>query len=145
MPDHRTLASADVHEPKWITTATTADTGKVITPSSSTSGVSELRKLLMADLDSSSVVQNVTPIAASTVTQQTVNELVYMTPAGVLATLTFQFATPSSCRPGQPLTIISTQDVTALTLSGTYSGATTALTANTAVKYINQGNTWIKV
>lgn len=59
MPDHRTLASADVHEPKWITTATTADTGKVITPSSSTSGISELRKLTDRDLNYSDPTKNI--------------------------------------------------------------------------------------
>lgn len=44
MADHRTLASVNVHEPKHISDATSADAGKVITPSV-TSGVSELRLL----------------------------------------------------------------------------------------------------
>lgn len=59
MADHRTLVSADVHEPKWITTAATADTGKVITPSSSTAGTSELRRLTDLDLSYSDSTKNI--------------------------------------------------------------------------------------
>lgn len=58
MADHRTLTSADVHEPKWITSATTADAGKVITPSSSTSGISTLRKLTETDIDYTQKTKN---------------------------------------------------------------------------------------
>ena len=43
MADHRTLVSADVHEPKHISDSTSADAGKVITPLSG--GTSELRYL----------------------------------------------------------------------------------------------------
>lgn len=43
MPEHRTLVSADVHEPKHMTDSTGADAGKVITPLGS--GTSELRRL----------------------------------------------------------------------------------------------------
>lgn len=52
MPDiqHASLGSADVHEPKHITLATTADAGKVITPSSTTNGISTLRKLNSTDI-----------------------------------------------------------------------------------------------
>lgn len=50
MPDHRFALSAEVHEPKHITSTTTADAGKVITPSATTSGESELRYLSSADL-----------------------------------------------------------------------------------------------
>ena len=52
MPEHSTIQSADCHEPKAITTSTTADTGKVITPSGTTSGTSELRKVKALELDS---------------------------------------------------------------------------------------------
>jgi len=48
---HTALTSAQVHEPKHITGATTADAGKVITPSESASGASVLRKLTEADID----------------------------------------------------------------------------------------------
>lgn len=50
MPDHRYALSAEVHEPKHITSTSTADTGKVITPSASVSGVSELRNLTPAEV-----------------------------------------------------------------------------------------------
>jgi len=43
MPEHRTLVSGDVHEPKHISNSTAADAGKVITPLSG--GTSELRNL----------------------------------------------------------------------------------------------------
>jgi hypothetical protein len=45
MPDHKTILNAEAHEPKHITDTTTADAGKVITPSSITGGESELRNL----------------------------------------------------------------------------------------------------
>ena len=48
---HSTLSGASVHEDKLITTATTADAGKVTTPSSITNGVGTLRKLTPADVD----------------------------------------------------------------------------------------------
>lgn len=55
--DHRFALSAEVHEPKHITNSNTADSGKVITPSSSTAGTSELRYLSLSDLsDGSSAV-----------------------------------------------------------------------------------------
>lgn len=55
--DHRFALSAEVHEPKHITNTNTADSGKVITPSSSTAGTSELRYLSLSDLsDGSSAV-----------------------------------------------------------------------------------------
>jgi hypothetical protein len=51
MPQHSTLADSEIHYCKHITTATTADKGKVITPSSTTNGISELRKLTETDMD----------------------------------------------------------------------------------------------
>lgn len=46
--DHRTLVSADVHEPKHISDSTSADAGKVITPLSG--GSSELRNLTPSEV-----------------------------------------------------------------------------------------------
>jgi len=51
MPDHKTILNAETHEPKHITDAVTGDAGKVITPDSSTSGISALRKLKTEELD----------------------------------------------------------------------------------------------
>lgn len=49
--EHTALGSSQVHEPKHITTAGTGDAGKVITPDSSTAGVSELRLLKIDEID----------------------------------------------------------------------------------------------
>ena len=46
--EHRTMTSADVHEPKHISDSTSADAGKVITPLSG--GASELRNLTPAEV-----------------------------------------------------------------------------------------------
>lgn len=56
--EHSTLGHSQVHEPKHITIATTTDAGKVITPSSSTNGVSTLRKLGIHELDPTSTTAN---------------------------------------------------------------------------------------
>ncbi len=54
MPEHDTIQHADTHEPKHITTSSTSDTGKVITPSGTTGGTSELRKLEATELATTS-------------------------------------------------------------------------------------------
>ena len=52
MPAHQSITDATkIHEAKQIASATTADAGKVITPSSSTNGVGTLRKLAVDELD----------------------------------------------------------------------------------------------
>jgi len=50
MPEHSTIANADCHEPKHVTDALTSDAGKVVTPSSTTAGTSELRQLTRDEL-----------------------------------------------------------------------------------------------
>jgi len=55
MADHRYLVSSEVHEPKHISTSTSSDAGKVITPVSS-GGSSELRQLSLSDLSDGSAV-----------------------------------------------------------------------------------------
>lgn len=52
---HNALPNSELHEPKHILTSTTADAGKVITPSSVTSGTSQLRLLTLNDLSNSGV------------------------------------------------------------------------------------------
>lgn len=52
---HSALPNSELHEPKHILTSTTADAGKVITPSSVTSGTSQLRLLTLDDLSDSGV------------------------------------------------------------------------------------------
>ena len=48
--EHTALISAQVHEPKHITGATTSDTGKVITPDNAVDNVSELRYLHLDEI-----------------------------------------------------------------------------------------------
>ena len=48
---HKDLATADCHEPKLISATTTGDAGKVLTPSSTVAGTSQLRKLKPSELD----------------------------------------------------------------------------------------------
>lgn len=57
--DHRYLSTSEVHEPKHISSSSTTDTGKVITPSSITGGTSELRKLTPQDISHSDKTKNV--------------------------------------------------------------------------------------
>ena len=52
---HKSLPASSLHEDKLIASATTADAGKVTTPSGSTNGVGVLRNLTLADLDTSEV------------------------------------------------------------------------------------------
>jgi len=51
MSIHKNLPSSECHEAKQIIDATTADAGKVITPSASTNGVAVLRRLTLDDVD----------------------------------------------------------------------------------------------
>lgn len=51
--EHDSLGSSQVHEPKHITSAGTGDSGKVITPSGTTAGTSELRTLLLSEISTS--------------------------------------------------------------------------------------------
>lgn len=55
MVEHVNIQHADTHEPRHITVSTTADAGKVITPSSSTNGVSVLRFLGITEIDSTGI------------------------------------------------------------------------------------------
>lgn len=52
---HSALPNSELHEPKHILPSTTADAGKVITPSSVTSGTSQLRYLTLDDISDSGV------------------------------------------------------------------------------------------
>lgn len=48
--EHKDIEDAQIHEPKHIKVSTTADAGKVITPSSTTDGESDFRKLDYSEL-----------------------------------------------------------------------------------------------
>ena len=51
MPEHDSIQNADTHEPKHITDTLVSDAGKVITPSDTSAGTSELRKLTGDELN----------------------------------------------------------------------------------------------
>lgn len=51
MPNHASMTGAELHECKQISSAVTADAGKVVTPSDVTAGTGTLRKLLVTELD----------------------------------------------------------------------------------------------
>lgn len=70
--EHSAIVSANCHEPKHISDATTGDAGKVITPDSTTSGTSILRLLKLEELDFTTVphinlniIANTTPVAVT--------------------------------------------------------------------------------
>lgn len=78
MPEHVDIQNADCHEPKHITDALTSDAGKVITPSSTTAGDSELRKLLRSELSDyaeaygqQTITANTTALALTAATDTT--------------------------------------------------------------------------
>ena len=48
---HKSMPASQLHEDKLIASATTADSGKVTTPSGTTNGVGVLRKLLISEID----------------------------------------------------------------------------------------------
>lgn len=50
MAEHNTLTGSNLHEPKGIDSASTGDAGKVLTPSSSSSGTGELRYLADSEI-----------------------------------------------------------------------------------------------
>ena len=67
---HVDIEDADCHEPKHITSATTADSGKVITASSSSNGESQFRLLTTSDISGFPTVFNPS-FASATITNTT--------------------------------------------------------------------------
>ena len=55
---HVDIVDANCHEPKHITSSVISDTGKVITPSSSTNGESEIRTLVASEIGNKLVTVN---------------------------------------------------------------------------------------
>ena len=68
---HSDIQDANCHEPKHITSSTTADSGKVITPSGSNNGQSVLRLLTTGDISNFPTIFN--PSFASAVVTNTTN------------------------------------------------------------------------
>lgn len=92
-------------------------------------------------------IRSVTPTAGSTVTAPDWCNMLDMTPAGTLATLTVN--PPANPRHGQPFVLASTQIVTALTITllngQTMRAALTALAVNVPGRWVYSapGNVWI--
>lgn len=97
-----------------------------------------------AQVDASTVV--VTPTTGFTNTVSNGVSRYLMTPAGTLATGTLTF--PAVPVANQVLTVMSTQTVTTLTLSGnsgfTISNAPTTIAANTAIAFYFRGTNWYR-
>lgn len=98
------------------------------------------------------IVQPVTPLTGATVTATALgaNETAYVTPAGTIAALTYVFPTDATSRIGQVLRLVSTQIVTALTVTSTsltlVGTAVTALAVNTPVVYQKvAAATWLRL
>lgn len=66
MAEHNALTGTSLHEPKNIAGAATSDTGKVITPSSSSAGTSELRQLVESEISNKTEYFSVTFVDIST-------------------------------------------------------------------------------
>lgn len=106
---------------------------------------------LLNILDSSIDELASTPVTGATIAFNDTDrsQVMYITPAGTLATLTITFPSATQSRVGQTLTVVCTQIVTALTLSssgGTFLNALTAFVANGAAQYRKVSSTvWAKV
>lgn len=101
MTEHNILLNAQTHEPKHITDAVTGDAGKVITPSSTVSGTSDIRVLTPAEVGVLShygemeVIQNSTVKALTAATDTTLytasdySQITGLFTAGVVDGITF--------------------------------------------------------
>jgi len=98
-------------------------------------------------------VQAATPVTGATVvmTDNATGGLLYLTPAGTLATLTINLPSNAKSRIGQIERVFTTQAITALTLGQVGGGATivnapTTLAANGAALFQKvAANTWLRV
>lgn len=90
------------------------------------------------------IVSPYTPVTTDSISAKLKgqNETVYLTPAGTIAAATFVFPDEYNSRIGQFLTLVSTQIVTALTVTST--GLTLKGTAITALA-VNTPIIWQKV
>lgn len=76
------------------------------------------------------------------------DQVLYLTPAGTLATLTVTLPSNASSRIGQEVVITCTQIITAITINGAASilNTLTAWVANTSSKFVKVANdTWARI
>lgn len=87
--------------------------------------------------DEPSVVQRVAPATGASINVLTTSASivnVVIVPAGALASLIITF--PANAFDGQIVNIVSRQNISSITLSGTVFGGASSLTANIAVRYV---------
>ena len=105
-------------------------------------GLPQTVSVTVQQLRARSYVQ-ATPLAAGTVVATSATQIVQLTPAGTLATLTIVW--PAAPLDGQTFKIFSTQTVTTLTntlgAGQSLNSALTTLTANTPIEYFYQAST----
>jgi len=94
-------------------------------------------------------VSKLTPTTGQTVSfaNSDVDQVMYLAPAGTLASLTVQLPSDASSRTGQRVTICSSQIVTSLTLSGaaTVMNTITSLVSSDCFTFVKiDTNTWAK-
>lgn len=92
------------------------------------------------------------PLTGATVTASPLkkSETIYLTPAGTIAALTVVFPTNANSQNGQVFRVVSTQIVTALTVTSTgltlQGTAVTALAVNTPVSWLKvAASTWLRL
>ena len=92
--------------------------------------------------------QSVTPTNGQTISFQSnsLDQNLYLTPAGLLATLTINFPSDASSRLGQVCRIVCTQAITLLTLgSATILNLPTSISANGCLTFVKvDTNTWVR-
>lgn len=93
--------------------------------------------------------QTASPATGATVVMNanSIDGLLFLTPAGTLATLTVTLPTDGSSRLGQIRRLSSTQELTALTVNGaTVLNSPTTLTANNTVGFQKvSAGTWMRI
>ena len=125
--EHNTIVSANAHEPKHITDSAISDAGKILTPSGTVAGVSELRQLTFEEIDRSTVPHiNLEVISNATVLSVT---------AAVDATL-------HTSTDFDPITLF-TEDLTNAKVDFTFDNVTGQITCNTDGIY--RGDLWASV
>jgi len=80
MPAHAELAVAELHECKQIKSATTADAGKVVTPSSVTNNVGTLRNLLGTEIATNGTTADAGKVYTQSDTDDAEQEFRYLNP-----------------------------------------------------------------
>lgn len=100
--------------------------------------------------DTKATVTNVSPTSGQTVAffSDTRNQVLWITPAATLATLTITLPSEASSKLGQLIRIGSSQNITSLTLTGAtmiYNSAASLATGELAEYMKVASNTWVRI